>query len=139
MTPFDEALAGREAKYAGWSDDKLRADARGDVLRLLNVFTDVQSPTMADVQVVHMLAEAACALHTDQDPPAWAEAYPEAAEAWGRMAEAFGAFMAAKAAGRYAVDLIGPVFTCHRQLARAVQSITTSEEEKQAIMNAVKK
>lgn len=139
MTQFDEALAGREEKYRNWTDAELRADARGDVLRLLNVFTDVGSPSMSDIQAMHLLAETAGRLVEGDESPEWAESFPDVADAWNAMTHAFGAFVCAKAAGRYAVDFISPVFAAHRALARAVMAMSTSDEERQAIVSAMKK
>mgnify|MGYP003324942976 CR=1 FL=1 len=137
MTQFDEALASRDEKYEGWPEAKLACDARMDMMRLLNVFTDIVSPSMADVQVMGVLADAVGKLKGAGAP--WAERFPDVAKLKAHLDTALDAFLNAKAAGTDAADLVPAVFAAHRSLANAVMRITATEAERQAIADAVKK
>lgn len=137
MSQFDEALAGREDKYEGWPESRLACDARMDMMRLLNVFTDIVSPSMADVQVMGLLSDAVGKLRGSGEP--WTERYPDAAKLKANIDRAFDAFLNAKAAGNDAADLVPAVFAAHRSLANAVMRITATDAERQAISEAAKR
>lgn len=137
-TSVVEALATREMRYAGKSEAELAADARGDMLRLLNVYSDVECPGMEEIQAMYLLARGVARLgghHT----AGWEAHFPEIAHALAAHCEAMDAFFLCKAHGHDASAHIGPMFEAHARLAGLVKAMCVTEAEKAAIMAAVKK
>lgn len=130
-----EALATRQVRYAMRTCDELKADARRDMLELLNVYTDIAFPDCDHVAAMGTLAKAVAKLDGHE---AWELAYPEISHALHAHRATLDAFFNAKAHGHDASAHIGPMFEAHARLAGLVKAMCVTDAEKAAIMAAVK-
>lgn len=165
MASLKEALENRKLKYEGWSDTKLLMDAYYDVLKTLNVFTDITIPDNEDIEHIQALA---CALakiaktyhytkdkhieeidtyteeHTYEHKTvsvdidnAWVSTYPTIYAHKVALDEAFCSFMNCKVKGLDGSAYIPSLFNNHKLLSAEIKNLAVTESEKQAVRQAL--
>jgi hypothetical protein len=136
-----EALATREVRYEGKSEECLTQDARGDILRLLNVLTDIEMPSNDQVRMIKELAKAYnCLLGHDWSVTAdtaetvRSNAKTAAADKLkGELDVAWTAFLDAKDSGKDASAPLARLFDAHTKLAAKVMEFCTTAAEREVI------
>ena len=130
-----DALWHREETYHGVCSAELLKDARMDVLRLLNVYTDLADPSYEQVCVIEKLSKAAHYLEGEEghSKPEWAHVYPELHHLKQSMDVALDKFLTHKGKGEDAAEHLKEVFKAHKALAANVKSLCATPAEMEVI------
>lgn len=128
-----DALWHREELYHGVCADALIHDARMDVLRLLNVYTDIADPTYEQICAMEKMAKAVHCLEEENGKPEWAHMYPDVFNLKREMDVAVDKFFTAKGKGEEASGHLKEVFRTHKELATKVKALCATPAEMEVI------